>query len=113
MLGLLAWRAVREAPSHMVRTVGAVLAVLVILQWTIGPVMVLGALPLELATAHNATAALLLLTTVALLRFVWTPHTDLHPGVTRTIDGWTPVRVAEGGRLAAPAGASGRTAWIR
>jgi heme A synthase len=50
-----------------------VLAVLLVLQWTIGPVMVLGALPLELATAHNATAALLLLTTVALLRFLWTP----------------------------------------
>jgi cytochrome c oxidase assembly protein subunit 15 len=73
MLGLLAWKAVRAAPSRAVRTAGVMLVVLLVLQWTIGPVMVLGALPLELATAHNATAALLLLTTVALLRFLWTP----------------------------------------
>jgi cytochrome c oxidase assembly protein subunit 15 len=73
VLGLLAWRAVRSAPSRAIRAAGAMLAVLLVVQWTIGPVMVLGALPLELATAHNATAALLLLTTVGLLRFVWTP----------------------------------------
>ena len=37
--------------------------------------MVLKALPLELATAHNAVAALLVLAMVALLRFLWTPRT--------------------------------------
>jgi heme A synthase len=36
--------------------------------------MVLGALPLGLATAHNAVAALLVLAVVALLRFLWTPR---------------------------------------
>jgi len=33
----------------------------------------LKALPLELAAAHNAVAALLVLALVALLRFLWTP----------------------------------------
>jgi heme A synthase len=37
--------------------------------------MVLKALPLELATAHNGVAALLLLAVVALLRHLWTPKT--------------------------------------
>jgi len=49
--------------------------VLLAVQWTIGPVMVLKALPLELATAHNGVAALLVLAVVALLRFLWTPRT--------------------------------------
>ena len=31
--------------------------------------------PLELATLHNGVAALLLLSVVALLRFLWTPKT--------------------------------------
>jgi len=38
-------------------------------------VMVLNTLPLQLATAHNAVAALLLLSVVALLRFLWAPKT--------------------------------------
>jgi cytochrome c oxidase assembly protein subunit 15 len=58
-----------------VRTAGAALAVLLVAQWTVGPLMVLKALPLELATAHNAIAALLVLAMVALLRFLWTPRT--------------------------------------
>jgi len=49
--------------------------VLLVAQWTVGPLMVLKALPLELATTHNAIAALLVLTMVALLRFLWTPRT--------------------------------------
>jgi heme A synthase len=35
--------------------------------------MVMKALPLELATAHNGVAALLVLAIVALLRFLWVP----------------------------------------
>jgi cytochrome c oxidase assembly protein subunit 15 len=54
---------------------GALLAALVVVQWTVGPVMVMKALPLELATAHNGVAALLVLAVVALLRFLWTPKT--------------------------------------
>jgi heme a synthase len=75
VLGFIAWRAIRTGRSSGVRTCGAVLAALLVVQWTIGPLMVLKALPLELATAHNAVAALLVLTMVALLRFLWTPRT--------------------------------------
>jgi cytochrome c oxidase assembly protein subunit 15 len=75
VLGFLAWRAVRTGPSRAVRVAGGTLAALLCVQWTIGPVMVLKALPLPLATAHNAVAALLVLTVVALLRFLWTPKT--------------------------------------
>jgi len=72
-LGFLAWRAIRTGQSHAVRVAGAVLALLLVVQWTIGPLMVLKALPLELATAHNGVAALLVLAVVALLRFLWRP----------------------------------------
>jgi len=74
MLGFVAWRAVRTGQSRAVRTAGTVLAVLLVAQWTIGPVMVMKALPLALATAHNAVAALLVLAIVALLRFLWVPQ---------------------------------------
>jgi cytochrome c oxidase assembly protein subunit 15 len=73
-LGFVAWRAMRTGRSRAVRTAGTVLAVLLVAQWTIGPVMVLKALPLALATAHNAVAALLVLAVVALLRFLWVPQ---------------------------------------
>ena len=53
VLGFLAWRAIRTGRSSAVRTAGAALAVLLVAQWTVGPLMVLKALPLELATAHN------------------------------------------------------------
>jgi cytochrome c oxidase assembly protein subunit 15 len=75
VLGFLAWRAIRTGRSSAVRAAGAALAVLLVAQWTVGPLMVLKALPLELATTHNAIAALLVLTMVALLRFLWTPRT--------------------------------------
>ena len=75
VLGLLAWRAIRTGQSRAVRMAGTALAALLVVQWTLGPVMVLKALPLELATAHNGVAALLVLAMVALLRFLWTPRT--------------------------------------
>jgi cytochrome c oxidase assembly protein subunit 15 len=75
VLGFLAWRAIRTGRSSAVRSAAAALAVLLVAQWTVGPLMVLKALPLELATTHNAIAALLVLTMVALLRFLWTPRT--------------------------------------
>jgi len=75
VLGFLAWRTIRTGQSRAVRMAGAVLAALLVVQWTLGPVMVLKALPLELATAHNGVAALLVLAMVALLRFLWTPRT--------------------------------------
>ena len=75
ILGFLAWRTIRTGQSRAVRMAGAALAALLVVQWTLGPVMVLKALPLELATAHNGVAALLVLAMVALLRFLWTPRT--------------------------------------
>jgi cytochrome c oxidase assembly protein subunit 15 len=75
VLGFVAWRAIRTGQSRAVRMAGAALAALLVVQWTLGPVMVLNALPLELATAHNGVAALLVLALVALLRFLWTPRT--------------------------------------
>jgi cytochrome c oxidase assembly protein subunit 15 len=75
VLGFLAWRAIRTGQSRAVRTAGAAIAGLLVLQWTVGPLMVMKALPLGLATAHNAVAALLVLAVVALLRFLWTPKT--------------------------------------
>jgi len=74
VLGLLAWRAIRTGQSRAVRAAGTALAVLLAVQLTLGPTMVLKALPLGLATAHNGMAALLLLAVVALLRFLWTPR---------------------------------------
>ena len=73
VLGFIAWRAVREGRSRAVRTAGFALAALVVVQWTVGPLMVMKALPLELATAHNGVAALLVLAMVALLRYLWSP----------------------------------------
>jgi cytochrome c oxidase assembly protein subunit 15 len=75
LLGLVAWRAVRAGQSRAVRTAGAALAALLVLQLSIGPLMVMKALPLQLATAHNGVAALLVLAIVALLKFLWTPKT--------------------------------------
>jgi len=74
VLGALAWRAVRAGRSRAVRGTGAALGLLLAVQLTLGPTMVLRALPLPLATAHNAVAALLLLAVVALLRFLWVPR---------------------------------------
>jgi cytochrome c oxidase assembly protein subunit 15 len=73
VLGFIAWRAVRDGRSRAVRTAGFALAALVVVQWTVGPLMVMKALPLELATAHNGVAALLVLAMVALLRYLWSP----------------------------------------
>ena len=75
VLGFLAWRAIRTGQSRAVRMAGTALATLLGVQLTLGPVMVLKALPLELATAHNGVAALLVLAMVALLRFLWSPRT--------------------------------------
>ena len=66
-LSILAWR---RGSTPEVRTGGAVLGVALIAQLILGPVMVMRALPLELATAHNAVAALLLLATVRVNRLL-------------------------------------------
>jgi cytochrome c oxidase assembly protein subunit 15 len=73
VIGVLAWRALNAGRSRAVRIAGGALGGLLIVQLVLGPTMVMKALPLGLATAHNGVAALLVLALVALLRFLWTP----------------------------------------
>ena len=65
------------APVAEAICVPVIVAAALVTQLILGPVMVLETFPLPLATAHNAVAALLLLSTVALLRFLWPPERSL------------------------------------
>jgi cytochrome c oxidase assembly protein subunit 15 len=66
VIGAVALRALL-APDRRGRMIGTAIGVLLCLQIGLGITMVLTALPLGLAVAHSATAALLLLAVVALL----------------------------------------------
>lgn len=66
VLGFLSVAAVRRGPTRTVRIVGAIAGAVLLCQLVLGPLMVVRALPLPLATAHNAVAALLLLAIVSL-----------------------------------------------
>ncbi len=68
MLGFASVAAIRLGPTRGVRIAGAVLGAVLVCQLILGPVMVMRALPLTLATAHNGVAALLLLAVVGLYR---------------------------------------------
>jgi cytochrome c oxidase assembly protein subunit 15 len=68
MLGFASIAAIRLGPTRGVRIAGAVLGAVLVCQLILGPVMVMRALPLTLATAHNGVAALLLLAVVGLYR---------------------------------------------
>jgi heme a synthase len=57
VLGFVAWKAMRTGQSRGVRAAGIALAVTLVAQLLVGPVMVLKTFPLPLATAHNAVAA--------------------------------------------------------
>ena len=70
VLAAVAWLAVRRGSTRAVRVAGVGLGVVLGVQVVLGPSMVLHALPLALATAHNGVAALLLLAIVAVLRSV-------------------------------------------
>ena len=70
VLGFASIAAVRRGPTRAVRLAGAVVGAVLVFQLILGPLMVVRALPLALATAHNAVAALLLLAVVALNRQV-------------------------------------------
>jgi heme a synthase len=74
VLGFIAWKAARLGTSSGVRLAGLALGAALVLQWLVGPIMVLRTFPLPLATAHNAIAALLVLCMVALLRFLHPPR---------------------------------------
>jgi cytochrome c oxidase assembly protein subunit 15 len=67
----LAIKALLRARSRRMRLAAVAVAAAVLLQIAIGIAMVLKGFPLDLATAHNAGAALLLLAVVALLRSLW------------------------------------------
>jgi cytochrome c oxidase assembly protein subunit 15 len=73
ILGFVAFTALRKGQSRGVRLAGGAIAVALVAQLLLGPIMVLKTFPLPLATAHNAVAALLLLAVVALLRFLFPP----------------------------------------
>ncbi len=68
ILGALSIRRVASRELPGVRMAGALLAIVLLAQLVLGPLMVMRALPLPLATAHNGVAALLLLATVRLNR---------------------------------------------
>jgi cytochrome c oxidase assembly protein subunit 15 len=68
MLGFASIAAIRRGTTRAVRIAGVAVGAVLVCQLILGPVMVMRALPLALATAHNAVAALLLLAVVALNR---------------------------------------------
>jgi len=68
VLGALAFRAWRFGETTTLRKAGALLGIVLIVQLLLGPLMVVRALPLSLATAHNGVAALLLLMVVRVNR---------------------------------------------
>ncbi|GFE78374.1 heme A synthase [Steroidobacter agaridevorans] len=70
LLGALSFLAWRRGTTPAVRTAGVVLGLILVAQLILGPVMVMRALPLALATAHNGVAALLLLATVRMNRLL-------------------------------------------
>lgn len=77
VIGYTAVRTLRLSMSGEVRLAAQAVLVLLVTQLLLGPTMVLKTLPLALATAHNAVAALLLLSVVALVRFLWPPRRNL------------------------------------
>jgi cytochrome c oxidase assembly protein subunit 15 len=64
----LSIRASRFGDTVALRRAGMILGTILIVQLLLGPLMVMRALPLSLATAHNAVAALLVLAVVRLNR---------------------------------------------
>jgi len=68
LLGFTAWFAWRSGATGEIKTAGALIGITLVAQLILGPVMVIRALPLDLATAHNGVAALLLLAVVRLNR---------------------------------------------
>lgn len=72
LLAALSIRTGRFGETQAIRTAGALLGIVLIVQLVLGPIMVIRALPLTLATAHNGVAALLVLALVRLNRLTRT-----------------------------------------
>jgi cytochrome c oxidase assembly protein subunit 15 len=70
VLGWLCFQSWRKGRDTAIRAAGAMLGVVLLVQLILGPLMVVRALPLPLATAHNAVAALLLLSVVRINRLL-------------------------------------------
>lgn len=70
VLGWLSIQAWRKGRSPSVQMAGVLVAVMLVLQLVLGPLMVMRGLPLWLATAHNGVAAALLLSVVRLNRLL-------------------------------------------
>ncbi len=68
IIALAAFVTYRQAKSPALRSASLFVAALLLTQIILGPVMVLRGLPLVLATAHNAVAALLLISVIRLNR---------------------------------------------
>lgn len=77
ILGLLSLQVWRKGRNSSVRIAGALIGIVLIVQLVLGPLMVVRAVPLLLATAHNGVAALLLLSVVRLNRLL-RPRGSLH-----------------------------------
>lgn len=73
-LSIAAWR---NGRYDDLRNAGAVLAIVLVVQLVVGPLMVLDGLPLALATAHNGVAALLLIAVLHVNRKLWSPRSAL------------------------------------
>jgi cytochrome c oxidase assembly protein subunit 15 len=71
VLASLALLALRRARSRMTRNAAIAVLAALAAQLLIGIATVLYGFPLALATAHNAVAALLVLSVVSLIRFLW------------------------------------------
>jgi cytochrome c oxidase assembly protein subunit 15 len=74
VLGTLALATLRRAQSRKLRFAAIALLAALGLQLAIGIATVVRGFPLAWATAHNAGAALLLLSVVAVMRFLWPSH---------------------------------------
>jgi cytochrome c oxidase assembly protein subunit 15 len=69
-LALGAWR---RAQTRAVRIAAVAVVAALVLQWLIGMNLIWQGFPLWLGTSHNAGAAILLLATLALVRYLWPP----------------------------------------
>jgi cytochrome c oxidase assembly protein subunit 15 len=74
VLATLALLALRRARAGTLRLAAVFLLAALALQLAIGITTVVRGFPLAWATAHNAGAALLLLSVVAVIRFLWSRH---------------------------------------
>ena len=74
VLGTLALLALRRVQIRKLRIAAIALLVALGLQLAIGITTVVRGFPLAWATAHNAGAAFLLLSVIAVMRFLWPSH---------------------------------------